>query len=70
MSTDTDHLAALYQRLINERERLSSAKTEKEKSIRSVYVEQIEKEIKGEKEFLGIVEDDIDDDDLLAQLLG
>ena len=67
------HLNALELRLSNERNYLSNAKTEKEKSLRTVWIAQIEKEIKSEKEFLGLTQEDdvnLTDDELLAELLG
>ena len=70
MATQT-HLDALELRLSSERIRLNSAKTEPEKALRTVWIEQIEKEIEGEKAFLGIIEPDLSDfsdDDLLAAL--
>lgn len=63
-----EHLDALELRLSNERIRWSEAKTAKEKAHRQVWIEQIEKEIKSEKEFLGLIEEDISDEDLLAAL--
>ena len=67
------HLDALELRLSNERNYLIEAKTKKEQSLRRVWIAQIEKEIKSEKEFLGSPQEDdvnLTDDELLAELLG
>lgn len=48
-----EHLDCLYLRLSNERIRLNNAKTEQEKALRTVWVQQIEKEIQKELDFLG-----------------
>ena len=45
-----DHLSALELRASHEREHLRSAKTEKEKDLRQVWLDQINKEIRIEKE--------------------
>ena len=68
---DESHLNALRLRLSNERIRLDNEKTESGKALRGVWVAQIEKEIEGEKRFLGIVETDestLTDAELLAAL--
>lgn len=68
---DMTHLNALEVRLSNERGYLAQARTAKEQRLRTVWIAQIEKEIKGEKRFLGIVdhaEPEVSDDDLLAML--
>ena len=67
---DTSHLSALEVNLSNERNRLQTAKTEKEKQIRQVWVNQIQKEIAEEIKFLQInpVSLEISDDDLLNEL--
>ena len=65
------HLHALEVRLSNERVSLGKARTAKERELRAVWVAQIEKEIKGEKKFLGVAEceeTEISDDELLAML--
>jgi hypothetical protein len=75
---DTTHLHALELRLSNERMRLFKATNPVEIELRSVWVQQAEKEIKGEIEFLaskGITVQqasvgDIDPDALLKELLG
>lgn len=71
---DYTHLDALEYRLHNETMRLNNVKTDGERSMRAVWVDQIKKEIADEKKFLGI--DDIDrlhfdlnDYDLLAAIL-
>lgn len=71
MTNDTAHYDALSNRLANERGRLASAKTEQEREMRRVWVEQIEKEMKEEaNRVLGInPDDDISDDELLKALL-
>lgn len=70
---DTSHLVALETRLSNEKKRLANAKTKKEKEYRAVVVAQAEKEIKGERKFLGMKEEDkldISADDLYKELFG
>ena len=64
------HLDALELRLSNERIRLSEAKTKKEIKLRQVWIAQIEKEIQSEKDFIGIDDFNMSDDELLAELLG
>lgn len=69
--TDFSHLNALELRLSHERDRLRAAKSEGEKELRRVWVAQLEKEIAGEREFLGLTEPaecDLTDDELLAAL--
>lgn len=51
---DLSHLHAIELRLSNERIRLSQAKTEQERQLRKVWVEQTEKELDAEYRFLGI----------------
>jgi hypothetical protein len=68
---DLTHLNALELRLSHERGYLATAKTDKERQLRAVWIQQIEKEIEGECRFLGIDKADdieISDDDLLAEL--
>ena len=75
---DLMHLHSLELRLSNERMRLSEATSQSEKDLRSVWVKQLEKEIRGEIEFLasrGITVQkatikDFDVDELLKELLG
>lgn len=64
------HLSTLELSLSHERARLSAATSAKEMELRKVYVAQIEKEIAGEKKFLGIVETEVamSDDDLFNEL--
>ena len=69
---ETSHLNALNLNLFNERRRLSSAKTDAERNMRSVWVGQLENEIKQERALLGLPPEDavpnISDDELLAEL--
>jgi hypothetical protein len=72
-ATDFSHLHALELSLFNEKHRLQNARTESEKKLRTVWVDQIEKEISDELEFLGLSAIDSDteslsDSDLLADL--
>ena len=60
------HLVALMNNLSNEKVRLNNAKTENEKQLRQVWVNQLEKEIAGEIGFLE--KNNISDDELLAEL--
>lgn len=62
-----DHLDALQTRLANERVRYSEA-TGKDKEYRAFMVSQVEKEIEGEKAFLGFHVGDIDEDELMIDL--
>jgi phosphosulfolactate phosphohydrolase-like enzyme len=57
------HLDALNLRLSNERNRLATAKTVRERDMRKVWVAQIEKEIAFE-----VPEGQMTDDELLAAL--
>lgn len=72
-SPDIEHLNALELRLHNETTRLKSAKTAKERSHRTVWVAQAQKELDREKERLGLTgnseEIDLSDEELLAELL-
>jgi hypothetical protein len=68
----TDHLNALEIRRSHERNYLAKAQTTQERALRKVWIAQIEKEIAGEKSFLGLANDampEMDDDALLAELL-
>lgn len=66
---DSLHLQIIKLRLKNEKERLVESKNENERYFREVQVIQIEKELKNEKERLGILEfDNMSDDDLLKEL--
>lgn len=70
MTEDTYHIAALYERLRNEKARLASAKTEQEIALRTVWVEQIKNELRAEGDPLGLCEDiDLSDDELIRELL-
>lgn len=71
-AVNTSHLNALELRRSNERNYLARAKTEKERALRKIWIAQIEKEIAGERKFLGKKKDpdvDMSDDELLAELL-
>lgn len=63
-----EHLSALMNNLSKEKERLSNAKSANEIALRSVFVSQLEKEIAGEKLFLGITDVEMTDDELLDEL--
>lgn len=70
---NTDHLGQLFIGLAHERRRLSEATTEHERSLRSVWVAQLEREINGEERFLGVPETDFaaalpSIDDIFAEL--
>ena len=62
-----DHLAALEISLSNERVRLGEAKTEEEKKLRQVWVNQLEKEVDAERGFLEI-KTNLTDEELLKEL--
>lgn len=70
--TDTSHLVALHNGLAHEKDRLSKAKTDSERAIRTVWVKQLEREVADEYTFLGMAQDSeletLSDDDLLAAL--
>jgi hypothetical protein len=73
MTTDTSHLDALQLRLSHERSYLAAAKSAGERELRSVWIQQIEREIACELEHLGLVPVDAEamsDDELLAELEG
>jgi len=67
---NTTHLNALELRLSHERTYLAQAKTQNERALRQVWITQIEKEIDGERKFLGLSGElpEISDDELLAEL--
>lgn len=72
MKPETSHLVALHEGLHRERARLASARTDRERALRSVYVAQREREIAGEMAFLGIDAaplPDMSDNELLRELL-
>ena len=60
------HLDALNLRLSNERVRLANAKTDSERTLRTVWIQQIEKEIRNEEGF--VTTQDISDEQLLREL--
>ena len=60
------HLSALQTKLSNERMRLADSKSASEVTLRKIWIEQLEKEIAGEKAFVAEVEKS--DDELLAEL--
>ena len=69
-----EHLNALLLGLSNELARLNEAKSENERTIRGVWVAQIEREIEHEEKFLARKPTDaavesMTDDELLAALL-
>ena len=75
---DTNHYVALMNNLSNEKKRLSEATTQAEIELRSVWVSQLEKELKSEEEFLaskGISvynsthENEMSDDDIFNELM-
>jgi hypothetical protein len=66
--TDLTHVHALELHLSHERMRLFAAKSEGERELRAVWVDQLEKEIEAEYKFLGIEPEELSDEDL-ANLL-
>lgn len=72
-NTNYSHLHALEIGLSHERERLAQARTSTERRLRSVWVQQREREIAGERKFLGLPEEspefNMSDDELLSALL-
>lgn len=60
------HLDALNLRLSNERVRLANAKTDSEIALRTIWIQQIEKEIRNEAGF--VTSQDISDEELLREL--
>lgn len=68
---DKSHLIALLEGLGRKREALAQAKTEAERTLRQVFVDQTLREIAQEEKFLGIPPvPDMDDDEILAELQG
>ena len=70
--TDISHLEALKSRLASETARRAVARSEKEASLRTVWIAQINREIADEYEFLGLGREcanDLTDDELLTELL-
>ena len=71
MLRDTSHLVALHEGLARERERLSSARNERERIMRQVWIAQREREIASELAFLGMDSAPLPamtDDELLREL--
>lgn len=67
--TDYTHLDALGTRLQNELRRLASAKTDAERALRTVWVDQIQREFDAEKHRLGLdLYDHLTDDQLFKEL--
>ena len=69
---DMTHMNALLLGLSNERARLEEETTEQGRKLRTVWVKQIEKEIEGEREFLGLDKEkefEGSDEELLSELL-
>jgi len=70
---DRSHLYALEQNLSHERVRLHNAKSNGERELRKVWVNQLEKQITDESKHLGIywISDEVEmmsNDELLAEL--
>lgn len=66
------HLHALEFGLSSERQRLAAARSDRERELRAVWIAQREREIRREREFLGLTEDplpEMTDDELLSSLL-
>ena len=66
------HMNALLLGLSNERARLEEETTGQGRKLRTVWVKQIEKEIEGEREFLGLDKEkefEGSDEELLSELL-
>lgn len=66
MTNQTEHLNALNLGLSHERVRLANAKTDGERNLRAVWIEQLEKEIRNEEGF--VTGADISDEELLREL--
>lgn len=66
-----EHLHVLELRLSNERLRLAKATTISEINYRTVLVDQMNRELEHEKEFIGLeqLNNSLTDDDLLAELI-
>lgn len=67
---DCSHLNALELGLSHERSRLANAQSQGERELREVWVRQLEKEVKAEREFLGLTFEptEMTADELLAAL--
>ena len=65
-----NHIDVLNLMLSHERAILADSKTESEKELRKVWVQQLEKESEGEQRFLSneILSDALSDDELLSAL--
>lgn len=71
MALTMTHLDALNLRLSNERARLAAATEATERHLRAVWVAQVEREIAGELEFLGLEAPaavEMSDEELLKEL--
>lgn len=72
MTSNTSHLVALQEGLSRERARLASARTERERESRRVWIAQREREIAGEMAFFGMADSAalpaLSDDELLREL--
>ena len=68
--TDRTHLNALELGRSHEVARLASAKTQAERALRQVWIAQRDREIAGERAFLGLDDAscDLTDEELLAEL--
>lgn len=66
-----EHLHVLELRLSNERLRLAKAKTISEINYRTVLVDQMNRELEHEKEFIGLeqLNNTLSDDELLMELI-
>ncbi|OJW42439.1 MAG: hypothetical protein BGO50_01520 [Rhodanobacter sp. 67-28] len=71
-AVDTSHLVELEAGLARKRAALREATTDGERALRRVWVEQAEREVRGERAFLGLTETpdtrECTDDELLAAL--
>jgi hypothetical protein len=68
MMMSFEHLHAIEMRLRRETERLQAATTVAERQFRAQVVASCEKEIADEREFLGLDETTMSDEELLAAL--
>jgi hypothetical protein len=71
--TDFSHLNAIEERLHRETMRFMSATNEQDRQFRFSQVKQAERELEGERKFLGIdapIAHPLTDDELLAELIG
>lgn len=69
--TDLTHLHALALSRSHEACRLANAKTDGERALRSAWLAQMDREIAGERRFLGLPDDaqvEMTDDELIAAL--